>query len=1098
MMQIANSWRRRIGTGAVLAGLLLAATALSAQVTTPRIRQSVDDSTRVTLRNNVSRVLRSATDLGAVSDSTAIEHVRLLLQRSDEQTAALDQYLAEVQQKSSSNYHKWLTPEQFGKLYGPADSDIAVIESWLQSKGFTGIEVSKGRTTVDFSGSAATVQEAFQTSIHSFVRNGREFYSNTSDPTIPAALSSVISGIAHLNSFGPRPLSHAARPGVMDPETKKLTALSATSGPSPALTYTSSSSNYLYLVPGDAATIYNTPNSTLNANYSGTSYTGSGVSIGIIGDAAISTTPVTNYRTKFLGETTPTAPTIIGSTSSTSDADEAYLDVEISGGLAPGATIHFYTGSDGSLATQIEAALSANTVDILSVSFGLCEQYMSTSDNAIYSGYWQQAAAQGIAVTVSSGDNGSAGCDYVSDSSGNYTTAATGGLGVNGLASTLYNIAVGGTDFALTQSNYTTYANTSNSSTTYYRTAKSYIPETTWNDSTQSNTTISADVPWTSSTSPTQNILAGSGGKSSCKTNTTGSSVGTCTSGYSKPSWQRGTGVPSDSVRDVPDISLMSGVGYVNAAWLMCTNDTYTSGSTTYTTNCATSGSSTSWYFSGVGGTSAAAPAFAGILALVQESQGGGRLGQAAANLYNVYNNSASSSTIFHDITTGNISVPCTSGTSNCSQNTAGYYFLTGYNTNTGYDLATGMGSLNAAALISNWSSGMGTATATVTVTPASSSVNLANTLSVSVAVSGSSGTPTGSVTLSSGSYSSSAADLSSGSATIVIPANSLTAGTATLTATYSGSGVYSSATGTSSVTVTGTSLTTTTTALAASSTTPTYGTTVTFTATVTPTAASGTVLFYDGGTLLASGTLSSGTASYPTSALSVGTHSFTAVYAGDTTYASSSSSAVSVTVSSSSSGTGSFSLSATNITVSQGNSGASTVTVTPANSYTGTVGFTLSTSSTSLQNYGCYTISDASVTSTSAVTKSLTIYTSESTCNSVAAVTKNAVQKFNGSLRQISATQPAPSTGGKSLPFGLAAAAGVLLLGMRRRAKWITTLGCVLLLAGLGLAVGCGGSSSSSSGNKVAKGSYTVTVTGADTSSSSITASTDFTLTVN
>ncbi len=278
------------------------------------------------------------------------------------------------------------------------------------------------------------------------------------------------------------------------------------SGLTGELTTGSASAGYsLYLVPGDAATIYDTPNSTFNANFTtGTSYDGTGVTIGIGGQAVIDPTIVADYRTKFVGDSKQ--PTISNdatnpATNSTGgDADESYLDNEVAGGLAPGATIHFYTSSN--IDISIADMLSDNTVDIFSLSYGLCELGGTTADNQVWSGWWQQASTQGIAVTVSTGDSGSAGCD-----NNNTETVATQGLMVSGLASTPYNIAVGGTDFAglvAGSSSFTTYANTTNG--TLYRSALKYIPESTWNDSTSVNTTISANVPITGSSA---NIVAG-------------------------------------------------------------------------------------------------------------------------------------------------------------------------------------------------------------------------------------------------------------------------------------------------------------------------------------------------------------------------------------------------------------------------------------------------------------------------------------------------------------------------------------------------------------------------------------------------------------
>jgi subtilase family serine protease len=764
----------------------------------------------------VPGLARTAYDQGEAAASTELDHMRLVLSRTSEQQAALDLYLAELQDKSSPSYHKWLTPAQFGALYGPADSDVAALVAWLQSRGLTVETVSAGRTNISFSGTVSQVEAGFHTSIHSFSANGQQFISNTTDPQIPSALAGVVMGVAHLNTIRPRPQSVHGGEGKFDPESKRM---EATGAATPGLTIgsgTSSDPYTLFLVPGDAATIYDSPNS-YNANFSsGTSYTGLGVAIGIGGDATIDPTIVQNYRSLFLGNSTE--PTLYYCTSSTScsstpgsgyqasDSGEAYIDTELSGGMAPGATIDYYASTD--LETGIEAAIDANVVDIFSLSFGECEQDMSTSDNAQWNSWWQQAAAQGIAVTVSTGDTGSASCD---GDAVTLPTVASRGLSVNGLASTPYNIAVGGTDFYALINSFSTYASTSQgTSATYYRTAQKYIPESTWNDSSTVDTTLSENVPVTGTYGGQNlaNIVAGGGGASSCSTNTnTNSTVGggSCTSGYAKPSWQRGTGVPADTVRDLPDVSLMAGNGYDYAVWAVCDSSNNSSDNEM---DCATQ--SGTFYLDGWGGTSTAAPTFAGILALIEQSTGG-RLGQAASVLYNLYNGSYANS-VFHDRDkVGNNSVPCTSSTPNCVSNQAGYYFESGYNTNSsGYDQATGLGSVDATKLISYWSTANGTATATVVVTPESNPILMSDSLPVLVTVTGSSTVPTGTVTLSGGTYLSGPATLSTSgkSATydFTVPAGDLSAGTDTITAIYNGDAsdaTYGIMTGTATETVT-------------------------------------------------------------------------------------------------------------------------------------------------------------------------------------------------------------------------------------------------------------------------------------------------------
>lgn len=869
--------------------------AINSNPVRPRIVASIDESKLVTFQGGVPLLARSEFDLGRTPASTQMTSVRLVLSRSAQQEAALDKFMGEQLDPSSPNYHHWLTPQQFGQLYGPADSDMATLVTWLETRGFTVQPVAPGHTSIAFSGSVSQIEAAFHTEIHSFNANGVEFLSNVSSPSIPAAIATVVTGIGQLNTIKPRPHYIPGNMGKYDSEQKRLVHApgSSASGLSPLLTIGSGTSTdpyNLYVVPGDAATIYNSPNIFNAAFSSGTSYTGTGVTIGIGGDATIQGSTVAAYRNAFQGDTNQPIITNVASdpatctdaNSNTCDQDEAYLDNEIAGGLAPGATIHFYTSANLDLA--IEQAINDNTVDIFSLSFGECEAGLTTSDNGLINSWWQQAATQGIAITVSSGDNGSAGCD-----NDNTQQTAIYGLQVSGFASTPYNIAVGGTDYSGLLGSFTTYVSLSNTSSPYFRTALGYIPESTWNDSSETDTTISANVPYVNPKTNKTNIVGGSGGASSCSTNTNAGSLSGCTSGYAKPSWQRGTGVPADSVRDLPDISLLAGNGFDDASWLVCTDDTGSNGSITVTTNCTTQADG-NFYFYGFGGTSTSAPAFAGMLALVQQKTGS-RLGQAAKNLYDLYNGSHSAS-VFHDITTGNISVLCASGTPNCSKNTAGNYFLTGYNTTTGYDLATGLGSVNVTNLINYWGSAIGSATATVSVTPSASPITTAQSLTVTGTVTGASGTPTGSVTLTSGSYTSSAATLDgSGKYSITVPAGSLKVGSNALKVSYTGDSTYAMATGTGSVTVN--ALTPTVTVTPASATlvsNQTLSVTVTVAGTgATPT---GTVTLKAGSYTSSATTLSSGSATITIPAntfTTAGANTITVNYSGDSNYASAS-----------------------------------------------------------------------------------------------------------------------------------------------------------------------------------------------------------------
>jgi subtilase family serine protease len=690
-----------------------------------RVMQAVDDSNRVTLRGNVHRLARAEFDRGAVSDAQPATRVALLLKRSDDQQTALTQFLEQQQDKTSPNYHKWLTPQQFGTQFGPADSDIAAVTDWLTSRGFTNITVNPGRTRVEFSGNIGQVSSAFQTQIHHFYVNGQMHMANVSDPQIPAALSPVVRGVATLHDFRPQSLVHrlgtfrkTKDTGVVKP---LFTFNGCGSGTSPAPCWA--------VGPGDFATIYHAP-----ATVSGVA-PGTGVTIAIVQDSNINLADYTQFRSMFGLPATPAInvvlngpdPGIQGPNSATDDEIEADLDTQWAGAVAPGAQIDLVVSEDsesiGLFGTDLSAIyiVDNNIAPILSESFGTCEASIGASNEAFYVDLWQQASAQGITAIVSAGDSGSAGCDPDGVSSHNQDVANKG-IAVSGLASTAYNVAAGGTDFQNSGSTQnspgatSTFWNSTNAATTQ-TSAKSYIPEWPWNDScaalaTSSNlTTCTSSIINADSNSSAANfgidLVAGSGGPSTINT---------------KPAYQSGiNGMPTANFRQLPDISLFAGNGTNGSFYIICQEDANTgTGSSTSSCNL----NSPFADFQGVGGTSAAAPAFAGIMAMVNQ-QTGQRQGNANFVLYQLYKNgsasticpsaaSPASTCIFYDTVAGNNSVACAGGTTNCSNTTSGQFGVLidptktntpAFVTTTGFDNATGLGSVNITNLLSAWSS---------------------------------------------------------------------------------------------------------------------------------------------------------------------------------------------------------------------------------------------------------------------------------------------------------------------------------------------------------------------------------------------------------
>ena len=739
----------RLPYGLVLllaAAVFVPGAAMQAQVRRPvLITEAVNEADRVTLKGNVHPLATKAADRGAVPDSTPANRMLLLLQRSPEQESQLHVFLESLQDANSPNFHKWLTPEQFGTQWGPADSDVAAVTAWLQGHGFSVAGLSPGRVSIEFSGTAGQVKEAFQTEIHTYMVGGEIHHANSTNPTIPAALAPVVAGVTTLNDFHGKAPVKPGPLGIYNTTTHKARQ---------ALTASDSTDNFLYVGPADAATIYNTPIPGLNPNYTLQTISGTGATIGVAGEANINVSQNANYRNLFglqgFGASVPTV-IIDGGTNPGINGDslEFYLDTEVSNGIAPGAKMYFYTSAGTDVEYGINLAIlravDDNVVDVLNLSWEECEAYLGTSGNQFANEIWEQAAAQGISVAVASSDSGSAGCDDFDTQA-----VAISGLQVNGWSSTPYNISVGGTDFAGLAgpdgygADFTDYASLTSTSGTL-RSALGYIPEAPWNDSV-ANFPIGALSTNQGQSSEYQNIVAGSGGPSNCITGSVqANGVPVCSGGYAKPSWQAAPGVPADKARDLPDVSMMAGNGYDYAAWAICTDqDEQSDGS--LLTVCVPGADglpSDEFYIEGVGGTSAASPAFAGILALVKSATGE-RQGQADHVLYNL---ARTNPTVFHDITTGNNSVPCAAGSPNCAQNSEGYYFETGYNAGAGYDLATGLGSVDAAALISKWASaGLSATTTTLSATP--TSVVHGTAVAVTASVSGTGGVPQGDVAL--------------------------------------------------------------------------------------------------------------------------------------------------------------------------------------------------------------------------------------------------------------------------------------------------------------------------------------------------------------
>jgi subtilase family serine protease len=724
----------------VLLGLLLLAGIRAAVAEPPAalIRSPVDESARVTLGGNTPpSATIGARDQGAVDDALPFEHLLLMLKRDAATEGALQARILALHTPGSSEFHHWLTAEQVGAQFGANPRDVAVLQQWLTSHGFAVNRLYKSGLVLDFSGTAAQIRETFHTEIHRLqMANGEKHLANVSDPQIPAALAAAVVGV-HLHDFFARPRHSAMHPMHYDHAAQRW---------NPQFTLPFQGSDLFVVAPYDFATIYN----LLPLWRAG--ITGKGITIATVEDSNLKhpgdwstfrkTFGLEDFKQATFEQVYPACP----NPGQNGDEIEAALDVEWASAAAPDAHIVLSACGNTAVTSGLDLAilnlLETSPPDIISDSYGLCETITGQTEVALENFEAELATLEGVTFFIAQGDTGADECAPVEST--NYST-----LGINSGDNTAsaFAVDVGGTDF-MAQFNADTgglpisaYWSAQNNPKTL-ASALSYIPEIPWNDGCTSQLIYSDPTIATgfsqsfgakgfcNSENGQQNFLidvGGSGGPSTCFTGTPsipGVVSGTC-AGNPKPFYQYLVpGMPMDGLRDQPDVSLFAGNGVWGSFLVECLSDKQQGGTACTPSNDA--------ILLGGGGTSFASPAMAGILALIEQFHG--RQGDANFVLYALAaqqflspqasgcNASRSdgqlpaSNCVFNDITRGDMDIPC-------GQNSDGNFYdchgasasLIGelstsdsqnepaYRAGRGYDLATGLGSVNATNLFNVW-----------------------------------------------------------------------------------------------------------------------------------------------------------------------------------------------------------------------------------------------------------------------------------------------------------------------------------------------------------------------------------------------------------
>ena len=712
----------------VLLSCCAASAAVSPQPIKSRIVGTIRPDQVTVVPGSLHPMVLAAQDQGPMADSSPIHGMSLVFRRSAAQESDLTQKLEQRQTPSSAQFHQWLTPAQFAARYGVSQSDLQAAATWLMSQGFTIDQIPASQDRIDFSGTAGQVAAAFRTEMHNYQYQGEQHWSNSTELSFPQALAGMVVGVRHLQTFRPMVSHLKSRP--MHAERNSGSSLLH-----PEYTVLGTGGAVNYLAPADIQTIYD-----ISALYNA-SVTGKGQYVGVMGQTDITQymNDIKTFRS-LSGLDTSNLPTQIlvpntgpkrtaASGAASGDLGESNLDVEWAGAVAKDAHIIYVTvGSSNnpsygvldSLQYAIQTNLAnngSNVIPVLSISYGNCEEQESQSDMVAIIQLGQQANLQGQTIVASTGDAGSADCDPPAGVTNE--TAATQGLGVDFPASSPYVTAAGGTSFAGDLANaaqywnetgqgYTTASGSTNGS------ALSYIPEGAWNNSAT-----------TALSNQNGQLGAGGGGVSEIFNASPNYNLSTAHAqalpsslAYlaAKPSWQAGPGVPNDGARDLPDVSLASDPDH--DGYLVCTEETDTSGNITIP-SCGGTTPYTDSKGSGniFGGTSVAAPQLAAMIVLWNQAAGytitstqAGGVGNAN---YMFYPLAQSSPAAFHDaVISGNANtnsnaVVCVAGSPSCIANPSnnGDYILDGYSLTANYDLATGLGSVDVAAMAAVWGS---------------------------------------------------------------------------------------------------------------------------------------------------------------------------------------------------------------------------------------------------------------------------------------------------------------------------------------------------------------------------------------------------------
>jgi len=617
----------------------------------------------VRLAHAENPMARPELDQGRLDPEKRIENLSLFFSLTPAQRAERDALVTAQLDRKSSSYHQWLTPETYRDRFGARPEDIARVSAWLTAQGFEVHRTSRLGTRVTFSAKVADLEAAFQTEMHRYRLGNETHFAMATTPAFPKDLIDVVLGLHHTHDFFPKPVSRRTNAGAF--------ARRAPARPDFTINYPQGpDGGFQVLGPSDWATAYDVA-ALYDPGIAGKSLDGTGVTIGIVGTAAIAQSDIAAFRKTFGLPARTVTMTLVPGTGPSAGGQygagvEAILDTEWSGGIAKGANVNYvYVGSDDQ---DVDDAtfyiIEENLAPVMSESYGGCEAGSLPTDADVLEENGTAANLLGITYMAAAGDSGAADC----------IEEGFAGLYVDMPGSFPGVTSVGGTQFPAPQWNSAGDLTSAG-------------PEQVWNE---------LNDPYSEYMGELIGVGAGGGGISSIFLRPLyQSGVPTCATLGSLPT-------PTTSpMRQVPDVAL-SAASETPGYYVECTFDENTH-------DCSSTGGKP--FGTPIGGTSASSPSFAGFVAILNQAVGE-RLGNINPILYQLEAKTTATASPFHDIVSGTNEIICSEAgvgdaggpdgnvwpDAGCSA--SGLY---GYAAVPSYDCASGIGSIDGLNLARAW-----------------------------------------------------------------------------------------------------------------------------------------------------------------------------------------------------------------------------------------------------------------------------------------------------------------------------------------------------------------------------------------------------------